>query len=77
MSSNQAFVLVLSRFSILTLSFAKSVEDVNIVCATFLVSEEYSITHYKLKECLDLWQNEEATSDTTTLDFFGLLDPPF
>ena len=41
-------------------------EDVNIVCVAFLVSEEYSITHYKLKDCLDLRQNEEATSDTAT-----------
>ena len=63
------------------LSFPVSVEDVNIVSVAFLVSEEYSITHY----CLDLWQNEEATSDchqmaintTTTLDFFELLEPPF
>ena len=23
-------------------------------CAAFLVSEEYSITHYKVKDCLDL-----------------------
>ena len=38
-------------------------EDVNIVSVAFLVSEEYSIPHYKLKDCLDLWQNEEATSD--------------
>ena len=37
-------------------------EDVNIVCVAFLVSEEYIITHYKLKDCLDLHQNEE-TSD--------------
>ena len=28
-----------------------------------LISEEHSITHYKLKDCLNLWQNEEATSD--------------
>ena len=34
--------------------FRKSVEDVNIVCVAFLVSEEYSITHYKFKDCLDL-----------------------
>ena len=38
-------------------------EDVNIVCAAFLVSGEYGIIHYKLKDCLDLRQNEEATSD--------------
>ena len=37
-------------------------EDVDIVCVAYLVFEEYSITHYKLKDCLDLWQNE-ATSD--------------
>ena len=36
-------------------------EDVHIVCVTFLVSEEYSITHYKLKDCLNLRQNDEAT----------------
>ena len=38
-------------------------KDVNIVCVAFLVSEECSITHYKFKDCLDLWQNEKATSD--------------
>ena len=31
-----------------------SVEDVNNVCVAFLVSEEYRITHYKLKDYLDL-----------------------
>ena len=34
--------------------FRLSVEDVNIVSVAFLVSEEYSISHYKLKDCLDL-----------------------
>ena len=34
--------------------FRSSVEDVNIVCVAFLVSEECSITHYKLKDYLDL-----------------------
>ena len=38
-------------------------EDVNNVCVAFLVSEECCITHYKLKDYLDLWQNEEATSN--------------
>ena len=38
-------------------------EDVNNVCAAFLVSEEYRINHYKLKDYPDLWENEEATSD--------------
>ena len=38
-------------------------EDVINVCVAFLVSEEYRIAHYKLKDYLDLWQNEEATSD--------------
>ena len=38
-------------------------EDVNIVCVAFLISEKYSTTHYKLKNCMDQWQNEEATSD--------------
>ena len=28
-----------------------------------MVSKKYSISHYKLKDCLDLWQYEEATSD--------------
>ena len=51
----------------------------------FFGSEEYSITYYKLKDCPDLGQNEEATSGRyewpsirapTTLDSFGLLDPP-
>ena len=31
-----------------------SMEDVNNVCVAFLVSEEYRITHYKLKDYLDL-----------------------
>ena len=53
-----------SRFSIVRSSFLiKCGQDVNIVCVAFLVSEEYSITRYKFKDCLDLWQNEEATSD--------------
>ena len=34
-------------------------ETVNNVCVAFSVSKEYSIT----QDCLDLWQNEEATSD--------------
>ena len=39
-------------------------DDVNIVSVAFLVSEEYCITHYKLKDCLNvLRQNEEATSN--------------
>ena len=39
-------------------------DDVHIVSVAFLVSEEYSITHYKLKDCLNvLRQNEEATSN--------------
>ena len=52
-----------SRFWPCHRHFWKCVKDVNIVCVVFLVSEECSITHYKLKDCLDLWQNEEATSD--------------
>ena len=44
-------------------------EDVSIVCVAVLVSEEYSITHYRLKDCLELSQNEEATSDHHQFDF--------
>ena len=52
---------------------------VNIVCVAFLVSEEYSIAHYKLKDCQDLWQ-KEATSDRHQWPSIRprlLLDPPF
>ena len=45
------------------LHFRWTVEDVNIVAVAFLVSEEYSISHCKLKDCLHLWKTEEATSD--------------
>ena len=59
MLSHQAFVLVLSvqnhpEFRSCHRHFLSSVEDVNIVSVAFLVSEEYSMTHYKLKDCLDL-----------------------
>ena len=37
-------------------------EGVNIAYVAFLVSEECSITHYRLKDFLDLWQNEEVTA---------------
>ena len=65
---HQAFVLVLSRIiqifdHAIVISNKVCVEDVNIVSVAFLVFEEYSITHYKSKDCLDLEQNEEATSD--------------
>ena len=65
---HQAFVLVLSRIiqifdHAIVISNKLCVEDVNIISVAFLVSEEYSVTHYKLKDCLNLGQNEEATSD--------------
>ena len=69
MLSHQAFVLVLSRIiqifdRAVVISDKVCVDDVNIVSVAFLVSEEYSITHYKLKDCLNvLRQNEEATSN--------------
>ena len=70
MLSHQAFDLVLSSRIIqifdraIVISDLWSVEDVNIVCVAFLVSEEYRITHYKLKDCLDLWQNEGLPATT-------------
>ena len=50
-------------------------EDVNIVCATFLVSEEYSIPIYKLSgpQC-DRMRRQPATAIN---GHFGLLDLPF
>ena len=65
---HQAFVLVLSRIiqifdHAIVISNKLCVEDVNIVSIAFLVFEEYSITHYKSKDCLDLEENKEATSD--------------
>ena len=68
MLSHPAFILVLSRIiqifdRAIVISDKVCVEDVNIVSVAFLVSEVYNITHYKLKDCLDLGQDEEATSD--------------
>ena len=63
---HQAFVLVLPRIIQI---FDRAIV-IPIKCGgrqhclrRLLISEEHSITHYKLKDCLNLWQNEEATSD--------------
>ena len=69
MLSNQPFALVLSRViqifdRAIVICVKVCVDDVHIVSVAFLVSEEYCITHYKLKDCLNvLRQNEEATSN--------------
>ena len=67
-----------SRFSIVPSSFPIKFGGcqhcLHRLFSAFYVSEEYSITHYKLKDCLDLWQNEEATSDRHQYDHdFGFL----
>ena len=74
MLSHQAFVSGLIQnhpyFRSCHRHFGQSVDDVNIVCFAFLVSEEYSIE--------TAWTCDRMPiSATTTLDSFGLLDPPF
>ena len=66
MLSPQAFVLVSSRIIQIfdrAIVISKCGGRQHSVCVAFLLSEEYSITHYKLKDCLDPWQNEVTTSD--------------